>query len=227
MLALFALSVLFWPSRSSRINFWQDRLFSPGTVSLAHHTDAAGNKMTCRSCHQPGHAITNRTCISCHNREDFEKNQPALADSHQIFERYGNCLDCHEEHDGDYMSLKSKGLPANIHRSMPVKTDKCVDCHRLDGEAAHPYVKNEDCAGCHKNYRWTSDFRHINYLSRATSADKLLELCRQCHDNGFHYTVGTRVREGCVFCHEVWGKQRKKRPVPYPEGLFKDIKIKS
>lgn len=225
LLALCAFSILLWPSKSSRIRYWQDKLFSPGSISLAHQRDAEGSKMICQSCHLPGKAITNDTCRECHDRKYFIKNQLILADSHKIFDEKDYCLRCHGEHNGYYMDLKYTGSTIKDHKAMPVKTDKCVDCHLIRGKLVHPSSTNTDCAECHEDYDWASEFDHKKFLSKAASVQELFRLCQDCHDKGHHYTLDTRSREGCVFCHEYWLKRRKNRPVPFPEKFFKDIDI--
>lgn len=153
LLALCAFSILFWPVKSSTLRYWQDKLFSPGLISLAHQRDAEGNKIICQDCHRPGRVITNKTCRECHDKKYFQKNQPLLTDSHEIFDEKDYCLRCHGEHDGNYMTLKL-AMTAQVHRSdMVVKTDKCVDCHLLKGKQSHPSVINKDCGSCILNLR--------------------------------------------------------------------------
>lgn len=225
MLALGAFSALFWPSHSSRVNYWQDRLFSPGPVSIAHQIDADGNRIFCRGCHQPGKAINNSTCWACHDRKYFVENRPLLADSHQLFNQKDRCLRCHVEHNGDYMALSFSGFTAQVHRQLPVKSENCLLCHRLAGQRAHLSVINKDCRSCHQNYEWSSKFDHRQYLTKASGAEDMLRLCQKCHNRGYHYTKDPRAQQGCIFCHETWGK-RKGRAVPYPEGVFGKVSIK-
>lgn len=219
LLALGAMLVLFWPSRSLEVSYWLDKFFSPGTVSIAHQNDADGNKIVCRDCHQPVRAVSNRICQRCHDRKYFEQHNPLLADSHQVFAQKDYCLRCHLEHKGDYMGLSFSGFTAEVHHQLPVKTDNCALCHRLAGSQAHPDVTNKDCRGCHSNFEWTSQFTHRQYLTKAATGEKMLQLCQKCHVQGYHYTRYPSAANSCVFCHELWGK-RKNKPVPYPAGIF-------
>lgn len=219
VLALGAFSVLFWPSQSTRINYWQDRLFSPGPVSIAHKIDANGSRIVCRGCHHPGKAISNSVCWKCHNRKYFAENRRLLADSHQLFNKKDYCLRCHVEHNGDYMALSFSGFTAKVHRQLPVKTDNCLLCHRLAGFEAHPSVINKECTTCHDYDELSSQFDHRQYLTKKSGVGNILVLCQKCHEKGYHYTNDLHAQQGCIFCHEIWGK-RENKSVPYPEGIF-------
>lgn len=219
VLALCAFSALFWPSHSSRVNYWQDRLFSPGPVSIAHQIDAEGSRIVCRGCHQPGKAISNSICWNCHSRRYFEEKRPLLADSHQLFHQKDYCLRCHVEHNGDYMALRFSGFTAREHRQLQVKSENCLLCHRSTGQRAHPSVINKDCRSCHNTAEWSSKYDHRQYLAKASGAGDVLGQCQKCHAKGYHYTKDPHAQQGCVFCHEMWGK-RKNKSVPYPEGIF-------
>lgn len=201
------------------MHYWQDRLFSPGPVSIAHQIDADGNRIFCRGCHQPGKAISNSICWLCHNRQYFAEKRPLLADSHQLLNQKDYCLRCHVEHNGDYMALSFSGFTDQAHRQLPIKTDNCLLCHRAAGSRAHPNVINQDCLSCHNYNEWRGEFDHRQYLAKTSGADDILGLCHKCHNKGYHYTEEPDAHEACIFCHEMWGK-RKNKPVPYPEGIF-------
>lgn len=225
-LAVCAFSILFWPSQSPRLHYWQDKLFSPGAISIAHKWDQEGNKIICRDCHSPGKAITNGICRECHNRQYFERNQPVLADSHRIFDRQDYCLRCHGEHDGSYMALKIPMTPQVHKQEMTVDTEKCLDCHREKGRQTHPslVVDKQDCDECHQNYEWKSDFAHKEHLAKVPTSARLIKICRDCHDKDYHYTMVPNADKGCIYCHEYWSK-RKNRPIPFPENLFADVEL--
>lgn len=226
LLAVLPIALLLIPAENDWTYYWQDKLFSPGKIYYKHLYNE-GKKILCRDCHRPGQALTNDNCSQCHTQNWFLENTPFLAGSHQAFAQQDRCLRCHGEHLGYNTPITLVSLTPEEHKQLPVNPEKCATCHRETGEQIHPTLVNMECMNCHKNFSWSSEFKHIEYLSRANSSQEMLLLCTKCHKPNHHYNENKNFdnRAGCVFCHVMWGKWRKSKEMPFPEELFKDIKV--
>ncbi len=206
--------------------YWQDKLFSPGKIYFKHLNNQ-GKEILCKDCHRPGQALTNNSCSECHTQKWFRENSPFLAGSHRIFEQQDRCLRCHGEHLGSYTPITLVSLTPEEHKQLPIDPKKCVTCHRETGEKRHPTLVNQECLDCHKDFSWSGDFNHRKYLARANSPEEMLSLCQTCHKPNHHYNQNNNLdnQAGCIFCHELWGKRRKNKAMPFPEELFKYVKV--
>lgn len=218
--------LLFLPAKSQWVYYLQDKLFSPGPVYYKHMTNL-GKKITCQDCHYFGEVLNNAACVKCHTRQRFLENTPYLADAHRIFNKQDRCLRCHIEHGGTYTFITPVNLNPKQHRELPYDTTKCVNCHREAAKNAHRSLATDKCQDCHQNYSWSSDFNHRKYLSRAKSPEKMLALCQNCHIPDHHYNpvINNESLTGCIFCHEYWAKRKERKTIPFPDELFKNIKV--
>jgi hypothetical protein len=106
-----------------------DSSWSPGELSLAHHT----LKDRCEACHvRPFESVRNETCSSCHStvhdhaspaRMAGARGSSALGSRFLQYVAYsfgkpgpGACVDCHTEHKG-------------AGRMEPARQQFCADCH--------------------------------------------------------------------------------------------------
>lgn len=225
-LALGAMLLLFLPVKSQLVYYWQDKLFSPGPVYYKHMTDR-GKQITCQDCHRFGQVLNNAACVKCHTQQLFLETVPLLADAHQIFTKKDHCLRCHNEHSGTYTFITPVTLNPKQHRELPYDASKCIICHKNAGKKAHLSLANNKCQNCHKNYSWSSNFNHRQYLSKAKSPQGMLALCQKCHIPDHHYNpvINNESLTGCIFCHEFWGKRKENKSLPFPDELFKNIKV--
>lgn len=226
ILALGAMLLLFWSTKSQRVYYWQDKLFSPGNLNYKHLSDR-GKQITCQDCHRIGQVLNNKSCVKCHSQQSFMENAPLLADAHRVFNKEDRCLRCHDEHGGTYTMIGPGSLNPKAHREIPYNTNKCITCHDKAGKKAHPSLIESKCTDCHKNYSWSSTFNHLKNLSKAKSAPEMLALCQECHTPNHHYNqvTNTETLTGCIFCHELWGKNLERKDIPFPIELFKKMKI--
>lgn len=225
-LALGAMLLLFLPIKSPWVYYLQDQLFSPGPVNYKHLTDL-GQPITCQDCHRFGQVLNNAACVKCHTQQRFLENAAFLADAHRIFNKQDQCLRCHSEHGGTYTFITPVTLSSDRHRALPYDTSNCITCHEKIGKKAHPSLANNKCQNCHENYSWSSNFDHRKELSKAKTPQGMLALCRDCHFPDHHYNpvINNQVLTGCIFCHEFWGKRKEKKSIPFPDELFKDVKV--
>jgi predicted CXXCH cytochrome family protein len=201
-----------YPVADSRCTSCHDPHGSDKSVILFNNVHMpVANKM-CKQCHEkptsPAPLRTKKAgfelCRGCHNdmvNETLNKNRVHWP----LFGEQG-CLSCHSPH-----AAKQKGL---LKGSM---TDLCGSCHSDTikrgerSQAKHEPVEKGDCTVCHSPH--ASD--HI-FL---TTADSIIDLCRNCHDwqNHSMHPIGEKVVDqrnenltvDCLSCHQSHGAEHK------------------
>ncbi len=155
------------------------------------------------------------TCLGsgCHAESDFDK--PAILALHR---RRADvpCQQCHPEHGGraavltvafhaagaDVLTGAADAGAPGAGGGSASPAGECADCHREEGDRAHPEIRVTRCALCHPSTRdWKETaFRHEDAAATA---------CTECHrlpDDRLHGELSPAARGDCAACHgtERW-----------------------
>ncbi len=187
----------------------------------------------CAGCHESAaasfrrspHAFESVGCEDCHGRGSLHSTD---AEAHGHIHKFGSepaatanaaCLQCHSDHAALLGWSTARHARAGV---------RCVDCHRVHGQAPGPWTRqaqNEACARCHaqqvaegglpyhhpvrEGSMGCADCHdpHGGSPDAALRASQVNELCFQCHaeyQGPFTYQHPP-VTESCLKCHAPHG----------------------
>lgn len=161
-------------------------LFSPGGLSTAGEPGEAINgwanhaefEPQCELCHQPLKRTVASLCMDCHTDVAAEVN--AAEPLHGLFERGGECLACHTEHQGADADLLALARPFFDHDL----TDFSL-AHHAASYAGEPL----ECDTCHTGHEYTVE----------------MQTCRGCHtedDSAYMTDHLAAFGAACLDCHD-------------------------
>jgi hypothetical protein len=182
-------------------HLWDKAVENPNQECTVCHEGGAHDSRVNYKNYYP--ELGDRVCQVCHDKEYtvyYEKTTPPER------ELYGNCLNCHEEHN----------TQVKIPHITPDKFLDCGMCHEgysgpktmhvisNTSYSSFPYdeIPDEFCSNCHN-----SEYSVFNNYMTPEFKNSYGDACTDCHDEhkeipGFHRTESPF--DQCVSCHETY-----------------------
>jgi hypothetical protein len=180
--------------------FQKSRFISSGSLSSNH----ANIEEDCRSCHDPGNAVTNTLCSGCHEKtseltvydfsahylyrsNDVKRTSVDFAKEHREDEM--PCRACHVEHEGN---------GANI---TLVSDKKCLVCHEFGTVENHPEFEFRRERVPDDSTLKMTHLRHTVFVLKEKKGleniDDIFQTLKAETMDMNHF-----FEEGCLACHE-------------------------